>query len=175
MSQSTPIENLTGRGDEDIDDNENLSTAQQVLEKYNQMEQEPDADTERAQVNQDMEQRQLDQAMINQHRMMEMQRAREYQLQQQQQQQPPPPPPPQKKSFMDKIKTSLSNIGKQLKGTVIVVILFLVLSLPMVNKMMLNVIPKISSDEGLMNMKGLLLKSLLAGVLFYVLNTFIPL
>ena len=176
-NQSTPIENLQGRDNGD-DEGENLTVAQQVLNKYNQMEQEPDADTERAELNQTMENRQLDPSMVNQHRMMEMQKAREFQLQQQQQQQQfqqQAPPPPVQKSFMNKIKDSLSNFGKQLKPVFIVILLLFVLGLPMVNKMMVKFIPKISNEMGVMNMKGLILKAILGGLVFYLLNTFIPL
>ena len=109
--------------------------------------------------------------MLNQHRMMEMQRARNFQLQQQMQQNQPPPPP--KKTLMSNIKNILSNLRDQIKGPIIVIVLFLVLNHSIVNKYLVKFIPKIGNGSGGMNMKGLILKSLLAGIIFYLLNTFI--
>ena len=71
-NQSTPIENLMHM-DDNTTESSNLSTSAQVLQKYNELENGPMHQTEeRAQINAGTEQRQLDPAMANQHRMMEL-------------------------------------------------------------------------------------------------------
>jgi len=84
--------------------------------------------------------------------------------------QPPPPPPPQPKR-----SSWFSGLSYELKTPVLVALVFFVFSLPFVNVLFMHYIPSLVKNTGELNMVGLVLKSLLAGVGFWVVNRVIPL
>ena len=172
-TQSTPIENLI-HIDDSSTESSNLSASAQVLQKYNELENQTE---ERAQINHGTEQHQMDPGIANQHRMMELERARQFQMQYQQENQqrqpPPPPPPPSKQGFMDKIKNMTNNLGGKMVGPLIVVILFVLFNLEIVDKTLTKLIPKISNEYGSINLKGVILKAIIVGIIFFVIKMFI--
>ena len=172
-NQSTPIENLM-HIDDNTTDGSNLSTSAQVLQKYNELENGPMHQTEeRAQINTGTEQRQLDPAIANQHRMMELERARQYQMQYQQQHPPPVQQEPPKKGFMDNFKNMTNGLSGKMIGPLIIVVLFVLFNLGVVDKTLMKLIPKVANDYGHINMKGVILKALIVGILFFVIRMFI--
>ncbi len=64
------------------------------------------------------------------------------------------------------------SLMDQVKGPLIVVVLFILLNLDMVNQMMVKYIPKISAG-GNVNMMGLVLKGVVAGLIFYLVKRFL--
>ena len=170
-NQSTPIENLI-HIDDSSTESSNLSASAQVLQKYNELENQTE---ERAQINQGTEQHQMDPAIANQHRMMELERARQFQMQYQQenQQRQPPPPPPPKPGFMDKIKNMTNNLGGKMIGPLIVVVLFILFNLGIVDKTLTKLIPKVRNEYGSINLKGVILKAIIVGIIFFVIKMFI--
>jgi len=174
--QSTPIENFMHK-DDNTTDSSSLSASAQVLQKYNELENDhPNQTEERAQINTGTEQRQLDPAMANQHRMMELERARQYQMQYQQQhqdqnQQPPQKPP--KKGFMDNLKNMTNGLSGKMIGPLIVVVLFVLFNLGVVDKTLVRFIPKVANNYGQVNLKGVILKALIVGILFFVIRMFV--
>jgi hypothetical protein len=170
-NQSTPIENLI-HIDDSSTESSNLSASAQVLQKYNELENQTE---ERAQINQGTEQHQMDPAIANQHRMMELERARQFQMQYQQenQQRQPPPPPPPKPGFMDKIKNMTNNLGGKMIGPLIVVVLFVLFNLGIVDKTLTRLIPKVANGYGSINLKGVILKAIIVGIIFFVIKMFV--
>lgn len=208
--RSTPLQNL--QNVQDQDNNTDLSTAQKVLQKYreldnntnmnqqqmppmNQQQNPPtqmqqripndgDADQERAALNQNMQERQMDETMAQQHRMMENQRMMQQQQMAQQQQmmrqqqmmnQQRQQPPPQASGLMGSIQGLVGNLRNNVKGPVIVIVLFILLSNKMVNNTLMKILPFTGTETGHVSCKGVLLKAGIAGLLFFILNTFIPL
>lgn len=90
------------------------------------------------------------------------------QIQQHPQQYQPQPqrPPMYKKSRLNKL---MVNAKKDLKYIVIVALLVLVSSLPATNSFITKFVPKTSSgDDNNINMFGIIIKSLLAGLVYYL-------
>ena len=170
-NQSTPIENLI-HIDDSSTESSNLSASAQVLQKYNELENQTE---ERAQINKGTEQHQMDPAIANQHRMMELERARQFQIQYQQenQQQQPPPPPPPKKGFMDKIKNLSNNLTGKIISPLIVIVLFILFNIGVVDKTLTRLIPKVANSYGNINLKGVILKAIIVGIIFFVIKMFI--
>ena len=171
-NKSTPIEHLINMDDDGQGDDANLSASQQVLRKYNELENQTE---ERAQINTGMDQHQMDPALANQHRMMELERARQFQQQHQMQQQAPPQqaPPPQNKGFMSNLKGMAGDLPSKLSGPLIVIILFVLFNMGVVNKTLTRFIPKIANEYGTINMKGIVLKAVIVGILFFIVRMFI--
>lgn len=177
MSQSTPIQNVT---ENNINDgpaiNEtNLSTAQQILQKYNEMEAD-NSDAQRQQVNGNMQNRQLDPNMQKQQRMAELEKTQLMQQQFQQHRQQMQQQQENNKNnsgvtgILNKFNDIIKNSQEKLKDVVIVVILFIALNLDVVNNILINNIPFISTD-GLLNINGVIGKGVVAGVVFFIVST----
>lgn len=170
---STPIENLRSMGD-DTQEQNGMSASEQILQKYIELENQT---PERAQINEGQEQRQLDPALANQHRMMELERARQFQMQQQvtrnQGQQPPPPQPETKAGFLSNIKDMAGGLMELFSGPLLVVVLFILFNLGIVDKTLIRVVPFLSNQYGNLNIKGVVIKALLAGIIFFVVKLFV--
>jgi hypothetical protein len=82
--------------------------------------------------------------------------------QQQQYQQPPPPRPP-KKSF-------LQRVMGELRQPFFVILLFFVLNLPVINFLFAHYIPRLVKPTGDLTIVGLLVKSTMAGSIFWFVN-----
>ena len=72
-------------------------------------------------------------------------------------------PPTQRKSYY-------SDIASELKTPILVALLFFVLSLPFVSVLMAHYLPSLVKATGELTTVGLLIKSLIAGALFWVLH-----
>lgn len=72
-------------------------------------------------------------------------------------------PPAQRKSYY-------SDIASELKTPILVALLFFVLSLPFVSVLMSHYLPSLVKATGELTTVGLLIKSLIAGALFWVLH-----
>jgi len=170
---STPIENLRSMGD-DTQEQNGMSASEQILQKYIELENQT---PERAQINEGQEQRQLDPALANQHRMMELERARQFQMQQQvtrnQGQQPPSPQPETKAGFLSNIKDMAGGLMELFSGPLLVVVLFILFNLGIVDKTLTRVVPFLSNQYGNLNIKGVVIKALLAGIIFFVVKLFV--
>lgn len=196
-TRSTPIQNLQNPT---LNQNNgpNISTAEGVLQKYRELENDipmpargdqpsvyippqggqprqpddVDADTERAQFNQQMQSRQMDPTLAQQHRRMEMERAQHAQQMHQQ-----PPPPMQQLSspgLMDRVRNLFGNFRNNVKSLVVVVVIFLLLNIDPLNAILLRFIPFLGDGLGNMAFKGTLFKALLAGVLYIIINNVLP-
>jgi hypothetical protein len=170
---STPIENLRSMGD-DTQEQSGMSASEQILKKYIELENQT---PERAQINEGQEQRQLDPALANQHRMMELERARQFQMQQQvtrnQGQQPPPQKSETKASFLSNIKDMAGGLMELFSGPLLVVVLFILFNLGIVDKTLTRLVPFLANQYGNLNIKGVVIKALLAGIIFFVAKLFI--
>ena len=170
---STPIENLRSMGD-DTQEQSGMSASEQILQKYIQLENQT---PERAQINEGQEQRQLDPALANQHRMMELERARQFQMQQQvtrnQGQQQPPPQQETKAGFLSNIKDMAGGLMELFSGPLLVVVLFILFNLGIVDKTLTRVVPFLANQYGNLNIKGVVIKALLAGIIFFVVKLFV--
>jgi hypothetical protein len=82
--------------------------------------------------------------------------------------QPAPPPYVPKKSWY-------SGFIYELKTPILVALVFFVFSLPFVNVLFAHYIPRLVKGTGELNLVGLVIKSLLAGSAFWVVNRVIPL
>jgi hypothetical protein len=111
--------------------------------------------------------------MANQHRMMELERARQYQMQYQQQHPPPVQQEPPKKGFMDNLKNMTNGLSGKMIGPLIVVVHFVLFNLGVVDKTLMKLIPKVSNEYGHVNLKGVILKALIVGILFFVIRIFV--
>lgn len=199
--RSTPIQNLANPTLNDGDE-PNLSTAQGVLQKYKELEhemhvpargdqpqtyqQQPqpgrvpdqgDADTDRAQLNKTMEDRQIDSDLAKQHRMMEMQRVQQAQQQAQQaqyQMRQQQAPPMRRPGLMDRVKGVFANFRRNVKSLVIVVALFLLLSVGPLNALLLKFMPFLGDGNGGPSFKFMLFKAVLAGFLYVLLSSVLP-
>ncbi len=197
-TRSTPIQNLQNPI---LNQNNgpNISTAEGVLQKYRELENdmpmpargdqpsvyrppqggqqkqpdEVDADAERAQFNQQMQSRQMDPTLAQQHRRMEMERA--HQAQQMNKQ---PHPHMQKPSsgpgLMAKVKNLFGNFRNNVKSLVVVVAIFILLNVGPLNAILLKFIPFLSDGNGALSFKGILFKALLAGILFVIIDNVLP-
>ena len=67
-----------------------------------------------------------------------------------------------------------SRLVKHLKDPIIVSIVYILLSNPTVNKLIINFIPKMLSSEVYMSYIGLLVGGIIAGVLFYAIKMVVP-
>ena len=76
---------------------------------------------------------------------------------------PPPPPPPAKRSW-------LSRTADDIRSTVCIAILVFVFSLPIVNFLFAHYLPWTVKSTGDLTWVGLLVKSLLAGITFWILQ-----
>ena len=195
-TRSTPIQNLQNPT---LNQNNgpNISTAEGVLQKYRELENdisipargdqpsvyippqgeqprqpdEGDADTERAQFNQQMQSRQMDPTLAQQHRQIEMERAQQAQ---QIHQQPPTQQIRPTPSIMDKVRNLFGNFRNNIKSLVVVVVIFLLLNIGPLNAILLKFIPFLGDGLGNMAFKGTLFKALLAGVLYVIINNVLP-
>ena len=86
---------------------------------------------------------------------------------------------PPKKSMLG-LNLNFGNKGglmtrcvSSLKLTVVVLVLVLILSLPQVNRVIFTKIPSFLNESGEVNIKGVLLKSVVAAVLFFVASLFL--
>ena len=61
-------------------------------------------------------------------------------------------------------------IVMELKRPLIIILLSIVFSLPAFNRSLLSFIPKLANDVGNMNLFGIIVKSILVGLLYYVLD-----
>jgi hypothetical protein len=175
VQQSTPIENIVDRNPNNgpAINETNLSTAQQILQKYNEMEA-GDADVQRQQVNGNMQHRQMDPSMQQQQRLAELEKVQQQQQLQQQEQHV------QSEnnnilnntsgSIMDKLNMVIQKSQAKLKDVVVVVFLFIALNMGIVNKLLLQYVPFLG-NEGSLTMNGIIAKGLIAGVVFYVVST----
>ena len=62
---------------------------------------------------------------------------------------------------------------KYLKDPIIIIILFVLLSLPQVNKMLFHLVPKLLNENGTISFYGILLKGVLCAILFVAINYFV--
>jgi hypothetical protein len=175
--QSTPIHNITDNNanNEPAINETNLSTAQQILQKYNEMDT-GDADSDRQQVNGNMQNRQMDPNMQQQQRLAELERNQQMQMQMQMQMQKQKQEK-QENQNNNSVSGILNNLNKiiqksqdKLKDVIVVVFLFITLNLNVVNKLLISHIPFISTD-GVLNINGVISKGVIAGIVFFIIST----
>lgn len=172
-NQSTPIQNVieSNSNPNPAINETNLSTAQQILQKYNEMER-GDADVQRQQVNNNVQQRQLDPGMQQQQRIMELeQRAQMNNAQQNAQQNVQQNSNKKEGSILNKLNVIISKSQDKLKDVVIVVVLFISLNMNIVNTLLGQYIPFILGEDGNVTMNGIIIKGVLTGILFYIIST----
>jgi len=184
---STPIENIMHKDDTDNDtDNSNLTTAAKVLQKYNELENnQPDEQYNRDQINNETVQHQFESSYVNDHRMNELNRVHQYQQQQQYAEQYPPQQQTQyyqnpelnkqvqNKGVMSKFKNITNSIFNNLLITLVVVGLFILFNLKVVDTTLIKLLPSLGNGYNGVNMKGLLFKGLLVGIVFLIIKYFV--
>lgn len=170
--QSTPIENIRDRDSNNgpAINETNLSTAQQILQKYNEMDT-GDADTQRQQVNGNMQERQLDPNMNKQQRLQELEDNQRIQQQnmnnnknKQVQQNT------NTNNILNKLNDVIINSQDKLKDVVIVIFLFIGLNLDFFNNLIMHYVPFLFNENSL-NMNGIIAKGLVGGLIFYIIST----
>ena len=67
----------------------------------------------------------------------------------------------------DDSNTLIDTIISKIKYPIIVVVLFFILSQPKLDKLVIKVLPKLANTSGNINMLGILLKSVLAGLITF--------
>ena len=136
------------------------------------------ADSQRQQVNDNMQDRQLDPNMQKQQRLAELERTQMMQQQYQQHRQQMEQQQQKKvkknnsgvSGILNKFNNIIQNSQAKLKDVVVVVILFIVLNLDIVNNILIKHIPFIST-EGVLNINGVIGKSVIAGIIFFIIST----
>ena len=171
-NQSTPIENLMSMGDDTPNEGSSMSASEQILQKYIELENQT---PERKQINEGQEQRQLDPAIAEQHRMLEMERAMQYQMQNQPntQQNNAPAPTEESGGFMSNLKEMACGLMELFSGPLLVVVLFILFNLGVVDKTLTKLVPFFSNEYGNLNLKGVVVKAILAGIVFFVVKLFL--
>ena len=172
-NQSTPIENLMSMGDDTPNEGSSMSASEQILQKYIELENQT---PERKQINEGQEQRQLDPAIAEQHRMLEMERAMQYQMENQQNM-------PQNNNvassskesggFMSNLKDMAGGLMDLFSGPLLVVILFVLFNLGVVDKTLTRIVPLFANEYGNMNLKGVIVKAILVGIIFFIVKLFL--
>jgi len=172
--QSTPIENIIDRNPNNGSaiNETNLSTAQQILQKYNEMEA-GDADEQRQQVNGNVQQRQLDPNINQQQRLQELEQNQQIHNQNLHK------PTNQhnnlnnnnnnNNNILQKLKI-IKNSQQKLKDVVIIVFLFISLNLDLVNNLILQYIPMLFNDDKI-TINGIIAKGIIAGGIYYIIST----
>ena len=120
---------------------------------------ERDADIQRQQVNNNVQQRQLDPGMQKQQRMIELEQTAKMNNQQNNQQNEQKNGQQNNKnvgSILDKLNVIISNSQDKLKYVVIVVVLFISLNMNLVNNLLGQYIPFILGEDGNITMNGII-------------------
>lgn len=66
-----------------------------------------------------------------------------------------------------------NNIINKAKGPVIIFILFMIISLPQINKLLLKILPKLFNEMGHINMLGNIIKGLVISIIYFISSFFI--
>ena len=178
QNQATPIHNVFNNKSDNTEaiNETNISTAQQILQKYNQLD-EDNSDVQRQELNNQVERRHLDPEIQKEQRLLELERMKqEYQKQQfeqqnhiqqnNQQQQPKL----NNNGILSKLNLFIKKSQEKLKDTVIVLILFIILNIDIINKLLSKYIPFISNENGI-TINGVIIKGLIASTIFYLIST----
>ena len=75
--------------------------------------------------------------------------------------------------FMPNIDNVMSNIKKRIIGPICILALFVIITLPKVNKLLIKVLPKIKSPTGNINMLGNFLKGTLIAFIYFIISFFV--
>ena len=66
----------------------------------------------------------------------------------------------------------MSNILNNVKGPIIIFILFMIISIPQLNNLIIKILPKLGTN-GNINMLGNALKGLVISIIYFILSLFI--
>ena len=77
--------------------------------------------------------------------------------------------------YTDTGDSMLNKVLKELKAVIIVFVIVFLLSLSQTNRLIFNMFPQLILENGELSVMAILLRSAIAGVLFYVANKYIPL
>ena len=66
-----------------------------------------------------------------------------------------------------------NNLGGKMIGPLIVVVLFILFNLGIVDKTLTRLIPKVANSYGNINLKGVILKAIIVGIIFFVIKMFV--
>ena len=77
------------------------------------------------------------------------------------------------KRFMPNIDNVMTNIRKRIIGPIIILILFVIITLPKISHLMIKVLPKIKGKSGDINTLGNFLKGLLIAFIYFIISFFI--
>lgn len=176
-SQCTNIENIknkTGLNSNSAHINEtNVSTAQQILQKFNELET-GDNDVQKQALNNDMQNRQLDPELQKQQRELELQKQyiqnQQYMNQQQNVQQNNNQPVQKKEGIIDKIMELVNSSQDKLKYVVIIACLYVGLNLEVTNNLIKKYLSFVINEHNEINMNGIILKGIVLGMLYFVIN-----
>lgn len=76
------------------------------------------------------------------------------------------------KDLVNNVDNIMTNLINNVKGPVIVFVLYMVLSLPQLNKLVIKILPKLSTN-GSINMLGNLLKAFILSTVYFISSFFI--
>lgn len=76
------------------------------------------------------------------------------------------------KDLVGNVDSVMSNIIDKVKGPLIVFVLFMVLTLPQLNRLIIKILPKLSTN-GSINMLGNLLKGVFISTIYFIISLFI--
>lgn len=175
-SQCTNIENIknkTGLSSNSAHINEtNVSTAQQILQKFNELEA-GDNDVQQQALNNDMQKRQLDPELQKQQREIELQKQyiqNQQYMNQQQNNEQVNKPVQKKDGIIDKIMNLINSSQDKLKYVVIITCLYVGLNLEVTNNLIKKYISFVVNEHNEINMNGIILKGVILGLLYYIMN-----
>jgi len=175
-NKSTPIENIINNNNNNNNNNnqisnDELSTAQQVLQKYNEYETD-DNDEQLQRRNERAQNIQMDTVINQQQRIDELERIEQENIQLHKQNQEYVQTQDQNKNkgfvgdIIDKIKNIIQLSTNKIKDAIIVCIIFIALNLEIVCKLFEQYIP-----FDLSGFNGVVIKGVLSGVLYYIVST----
>lgn len=175
-SQCTNIENIknkTGLSSNSAHINEtNVSTAQQILQKFNELET-GDNDVQQQALNNDMQKRQLDPELQKKHREIELQKQyiqNQQYINQQQNQQQVNQPVQKKDGIIDKVMELVNSSQDRFKYVIIIAGLYIALNLEVTNNLIKKHISYVINEHNEINMNGIILKGVVLGLLYFVMN-----
>ena len=154
----------------------NVSTAQKILQKYNELET-GDNDTQKQALNNDIQNRQLDPELQKQQREIELQKQYIKNMQEnpefrkQVAQQNENKEEKESSGIVDTVKNIIENSENKLKDVVIVILLYFALNFDMTNVLIKKYVPYLIDEHNEYTMVGIIAKAVLIGVLFFVISS----
>ena len=76
------------------------------------------------------------------------------------------------KDLVGNVDNMMSNILNNVKGPIIIFILFMIISIPQLNNLIIKILPKLGTN-GNINMLGNALKGLVISIIYFILSLFI--